>query len=288
MKVRRVIATGCSFVEGSNILDKDGKSSGKKYRASKIIAKRYCAEELNIALPGAGNDYIINLLVDKLINLKDTEGTFVIIGLSGITRREYFIENIGAVRNLHLFDILNNPQNLPRRAKLITGEEGREQDFYNFIEFKAKYLFNLDFEKQKLRNKLLMLDSFLKSRNIPYVLFNSIEDNIIDIKEEINYMTFTDEMPNNHEDIKALRRTDFYESTSENKPTFEDTLQQFLTFKHHSEFNNTFRQEDRSPSYPYGKFFCGSHPSPNANILLANKIEKYIQNNFDFLEPDII
>ena len=72
------------------------------------------------------------------------------------------------------------------------------------------------------------------------------------------------------------------------EPNVEVTFQHFLQLHHYTEYNNTYKIEDRSPYPPYGKYFCGSHPSPYANEMLADKIEEYIKNNFNYIEPKVL
>lgn len=287
MEVQRVIATGCSYVEGSNITNFDGKHIGYQYRASKLLADRFNAQEINIAVPGSGNSYMINNLVNKLYELGNTEGTIVMIGLSGLTRMEEYVNSLDAVRNLHLFDILSNEDSIPRRAFKITGEKGQEENFYNYVKFKAKYLFNEDYEKLKLRNSLLMLHAFLKSKNIPYVLFNSIEDNLTDIKQDLNYLSFQGKVLEEYKG-KPIRKSDYYKLQSKDEPLVSDCFQHYIFARHLMDFNGTLLPEDRLQHYPFGKYLCGSHPSPNSNIILEEKLYTYLKTKYPNLKTKAI
>lgn len=280
MVLSKVVAAGCSYIAGSNIVGEDGKAVGDQYRVSKLLADKFKAEEVNLSIPGSGNSYIVNTLINYLLKNEDYTNIFVIVGLSGITRQEVYVNSIDEVRNLHLFDILRNKDSLPRRSKIITGQTDQEDNFYNYVDFQARHFFNLDYEKLKLRNLVSMLDSFLKVRNIPYVLFNSTEDNLIDIKSKINYISFLDNVnPEDTPDLETFR-SDYYGKLKENGYELEDSWQHFLLYSHYKEFNNTLAQEDRSSTPPYGKYFCGGHPSPEANKELAEKIQAYINKKY--------
>ena len=283
MKFKRIIAAGCSFVPGSNILNAEGINVGHKYRVSKLLADRFNAEEINVAIPGSGNSYILNTLIDTLYNHSDLSNTLVIIGLSGISRQEVYVNNLEQVRNLHLFDILKNKSSLSRRADMVTGNVEEEENFYNYVNFHSKYFFNLDYEQFKLRNKLLMLDSFLKERNISYLIFNSIEDNIIDIKDKINYFSFIKNSDEEFEVSERIPRSDYYGRLKDNGLEVEDTWQHFLMVKHFKDHDNSFLGENRNSKPPYGPYFCGGHPSPNGNKLLADLLENYLNSKYSKL-----
>lgn len=251
-KYRQIIASGCSFVEGCNILDSNKEWIGNQYRMSKILADRFDAEEINVAAAGAGNQYIIDAVVNKLESLADKQKTLVVVGLSGISRISVYSNNLEDRRDLHLFDILSNKERLPRRAELMTGRKDMDERFYDYVDFHARYFFNVKNEERKLRNSVKMLAGYLDNLNIDYVVFNSIEDHLGKMKRRVNFLSF--------------------DSTLQ-----EDTWAEYLRNLHRLNFGKKHDPELRSNTPPYGEYFCGSHPSPEANIVLADKISYFLK-----------
>ena len=52
-----------------------------------------------------------------------------------------------------------------------------------------------------------------------------------------------------------------------------------LRKRHIEEFGDYNNVEHRSPTQPWGRYFCNGHPSPGANKDLANLLYKKIVNN---------
>ena len=252
-KYKQIIASGCSFVEGCNILNSNEKWIGNQYRMSKILADRFDAKEINVAEPGAGNQYIIDAVVNTLESLADKQETLVIIGLSGISRISVYSNNLEDRRDLHLFDFLSNKESLPRRAELMTGRKDMDERFYNYVDFHARYFFNVKNEERKLRNSVKMLAGYLDNLKIDYVIFNSIGDHLGTMKRRVNFLSFD----NNLE---------------------EDTWANYLSSKHLSTYGRTPNLKIKSSTPPHGEYFCGSHPSPEANIVLADKISYFLKS----------
>lgn len=251
-KYKQIIATGCSFVEGCNILDSNKEWIGNQYRLSKILADRFDAKEINVAVPGAGNLYIVDSVVNTLESLPNKQKTLVLIGLSGISRITVYNNSLQDRRDLHLFDILTNKDRLSSRAKIMTGQEGMEESFYNYVDFHARYFFNIQYEERKLQNSIKMLAGYLDNLNVDYVIFNSIGDHLGEMKRRINFLSFDNMLK-------------------------EDTWAEYLKSTHRSSFGKKHDQELRRNTPPYGEFFCGSHPSPKANIVLADKICQFLK-----------
>jgi hypothetical protein len=119
--------------------------------------------------------------------------------------------------------------------------------------------------EKKLCFKILGLSSFLKLNNINHIFLNSIDDHISPIKEKINYLSFN--IPENNN--SKFNKSDF--STID---TIEDCWYHYLRIQH-NEVNENFNDVSyRIPYPPYGKWFCGGHPSPNAHKDLSEKIIK--------------
>ena len=263
-KYDNIIGAGCSFIHGSNILvEKDGKFAGNKLRAAKLIADKLGIPEINLAHPGASNDRILYSIYEYW-SKNQTSNDLYIIGTSGISRQLYYSNLTEKFWDIHAFDYMDDDTSLKRSERLF-GEN--TLDFYKeWREKEAKYLFNIEVEQKKLCLKILGLSSFLKLNNINHIFLNSIDDHISPIKEKINYLSFN--IPKNSN--KEFNKSDFF-----NTLTIEDCWYHYLRIKH-DEVCKDYNDTSYRISYPpYGKWFCGGHPSPNAHKDLSKKIIEF-------------
>ena len=127
-KYSHVLATGCSFTVGANILDKneDAVTTQKKYRVSSLVAKHLNIPEVNVARPGGSNESIVRKAFEW-IEENPSSNPLVLIGLSGLTRMEIWSEHDQLFYDIHPFDF---PAAKPwesvvakKRAKKLLGDE---------------------------------------------------------------------------------------------------------------------------------------------------------------------
>jgi len=257
-----IISTGCSFVLGANIQDSNDAWVGDTLRFSKLLANYYSAKEYNDSGPGSGNERILNTVFNTYQKLKSQKNLFI-IGLSGITRELFYTNNRKEYFDIHAHDLLEEEKRFKKLGTKLFGSDYDKEWIKKWRYLNLKYFYNYEEAKMTLQRNILFLDGFFKSRNIDYILFNSITDDINEIKENINYFSF------NIENGKSYPKTDHTKTNSSGK---EDTWYHYLRLKH-EEVNSNFNDNKYRSSKPeYGKWFCGGHPSPNANQDLAHKL----------------
>ena len=196
----------------------------------------------------------------------DYKNPFLIIGLSGITRKEVYSVRTKRLHDVHLFQNWDkNLEELDRvKTKFISSKFDSNQ-FKDYLQTWEKYFFDLDSEIEKLEWQMLFLDGLLKSKNINYVVFNSLQDNIDKIKDKIQFLSLKSK------DIVELVDID----------TIEDCWYHKLRVEHFKNECENFNDKSyRSHIEPFGRYFCHGHPSPGANRDLYELILNYINENY--------
>ena len=265
-KYDNIISTGCSFVLGANIQDSNDNWVGEKYRFSKLLSDHYSAKEYNDSVPGSGNERILNTIFNTYQELKSQKNLFI-IGLSGITRELFFTNNREEYFDIHAHDLLDEEVRFKKLGTKLFGSDYDIEWIKKWRYLNLKYFYNYNEARTILQRNILFLDGFFKSRNIDYILFNSISDDIDEIKKDINYLSF------DIKDGKSYPKTDH---TKTNSSKEDDTWYHYLRLRQ-EEINPDFNNKVYRSSKPeYGEWFCGGHPSPNANKDLADKLIKKI------------
>lgn len=273
-----IVAVGCSFVAGANILDENGKFAGNKYTFPKLLGDHYGVPHYNLGEPGSGNQRIMYTLYEWLKNNPNKKPA-VFIGLSGISRitfrpadMQYTNSYAEGLKDLHIFDYViskDEEKYIPMIAKRFAGEDIDVSEFQSWVYFYTRYMFDLDFEQKKLNKEVEFLAGYLENKNLPYVIFNSVEDNLFsETKDEINYYSFNID-PNiefhyQRADMGVLGEV------------VEDCWSYFLRGEFVKQHGRIDGPEFRSNRPPHGKFLCGGHPSPYANRMLADDLIRII------------
>ena len=269
-----VVVVGCSFMHGDAILDTNGNWNGEKYRMSKLLSDKLNCDEINLAKPGSGNERISRKIYEWVSTNEQYKNPLIIIGLSGITRQELWSSRQSRFFDLHILDfnkgdmVMYNEQ-LKSRANKLMGSRKHYKLLESYVEAQTQYFFDLDKETDKLEKNISFLDSYLKTNNIDYILLNSIEDNLPNIKNNINYMSF--------EMTSSVIKDKFSRNDGGDKAhSIENCWYHYLRIEHELEHGD-FNPIHRSPKEPYGKYFCNGHPSPEANKELTELIYKKLQ-----------
>jgi|ETNvirenome_6_30_1030629.scaffolds.fasta_scaffold04451_2 hypothetical protein len=265
MKYDCIASFGCSFINGSAIEDIDGNFLGDEYRVSNLLSKHFNIPEVCYAQPGFGNESIFRSIY-KFYKETKYKNPFILIGLSGITRKEVYSIWQDRFYDLHLFQNWDkHTRELADLTKKITTENYDAEKFKEYIKTWEKYFFDLNSEQEKLEWQMLFLDGFLKSKNINYVVFNSLENNINNIKNKLQYLSF-----NVNKEIK-------FKDLGE----IEDCWYHKLRIDHYLKISKDFNDTTlRSGSPPFGRYFSKGHPSPGANKDLLKLILTYIDENY--------
>jgi hypothetical protein len=236
-----VVALGCSFVEGDQIRDVGGKNIGFQYRMSKLLSDKLKCDEISLSRCGGSNERIFRKLYEWVESNTKYKKPLVIIGLTDISRTQLYSNLSNEYTDVHINTMFKN------------NEIGIDNTLLKpWVDVYMKYFYNEDEEDTKLQRNVLFTDSYLKQRDIDYLIFNSLGDNISNISNQINYLSFG------------------YQDTI-------DSWQHYLHSKHDAEFGKMDSNITCRTKPPYGKYLCGGHPSPEANIHLTESIYKKIQ-----------
>ena len=275
-----IAAFGCSFVEGATIYDGvDERHThiqtpwiGDKYRFSKILADHYNIPEVNMARSGFSNESILRRVFRFFSNNGNKyKRPLIVIGTSGLARKEVYTHQHKRFFDIHqleeYFHTNHRRSALEDMAVKLTGNVNNADNLKNYVNFNMKYFFDDKMEIEKLEWQYTFLIGFLNNNNIPYILFNSIEDVLTDkIKQSSNYLSF---------DYKTI----YKKITREGGYSINSDCWYTDIFTNHVEKYGDWESGSRSLFKPYGEFACGGHPSPGSHINLANKILKYIDEN---------
>jgi hypothetical protein len=141
----KLLVAGDSFTYGHNLKDRHLNSWPN------VLSKRLGYQLIDKSSPGVSNQYIINTVLETL---REQEVNNVIIGFTDISRYELF-QNNSKVQVIPNKRIVQNP----------------EVDEYDNL-----YLRNFYNEEYVLKNfiaQVMMLEAFLKTKKINYILFNA-------------------------------------------------------------------------------------------------------------------
>lgn len=271
MKYDAIVAVGCSYINGSNILYEDDTFAGRDYRVSKILSNELNVPEINLSFPGGSNERIFREAYNWVIGNTTYKNPFFLIGLTGITRTSIFSVYRDAFFDVHIFDFPAKEKEsyntlLNERTEKLLGPDVDSKIFENWIEVSTKYMFDLNAAENILQREVMFLDSFLKMRGINYILFNSINDSIDPIKDKINYFSF------NLKNLEVKHKN----NDGLNQVALHDCWYHYLRERHTEVCEDFNDYAYRSSKPEWGKWFCGGHPSPGANRDLADKLLKLL------------
>jgi hypothetical protein len=248
-----VIGTGCSFMNGDAIHNEKMKGIGRLYHTpTKYLADKFGCEWVNLAQSGSSNDHMFSRLINY-IEKQDLSNkkSLVIIGLSELARFYLLYTEKDGGRDLHPHHI-NNQDDVKRVADKYFMED--YDGFESYIKFYMTHIFDEKFFKDRLGEKIILLKNYFENKEIDYIIFNSLTSypNLENIIPKENTIIF-----DNEEKIWYLS----------------------LKKKHEKELGSYDNKEFRSPSPPWGRYFCNGHPSPGANKDLADLLYKKIVKN---------
>lgn len=254
-KYKYLFVNGCSIAKGSRIHSEPGVWCGDKKRFSKLLSDKLECEEINIARAGCSNDRIIRTTFDWVENNQDKlNNTLCIIGLTELSRMELW-DNTG---NDYLQIMPNNLKGMLESEELYdaVGEHfsklPKKENLMNYFNFYFKYIYNEVELKERLQRNVKLLLSFCKSKGLDDIIFfNSMGDHTDKLKQIKGYFSFDEK---------------------------HDAWFDFLTEKH-----NVGKKgyDTKSNLPPYGRYFCGSHPSPKQHKKLSDKLYNFIEKNYE-------
>lgn len=270
MKYDCILAVGCSFVHGSAIEDENGRPANGQYRFSKILSDKLNLPEVNLARAGGSNERIFRKIYEFFTLCKDYKNPLIIIGLTGLSRTQIYSNASERYWDNHILDQFGQSEEgvkdlMSKRADKFWGDKSKWKELTDWTEKYVRYFYNPDIAKDKLQREVTFLDGYLKSKNIDYFIFNSLSNDIDEIKSKLPYISF-----NIDKDAKV----------NKDIPQLEDCWYHHLRVRHYNEVSVNFDDYSfRSSTPPHGKFFCSGHPSSYAHEELAD----IILNKLDLL-----
>jgi hypothetical protein len=273
-----VVVLGCSFMHGDQIMMEGGKFIGHEYRMSKLLADKLKCDEINLSHSGGSNERIFRELYHWVDSNSKYKNPLIIMGLRGLSRTQLYSNVNERYFDLHIFDFpidnrdAYNTQLHTRSEKLLgKGVDIKLLENWNMVY--GKYFWNEKEEVIKLERNIMFIDSYLKQRNIDYLVLNSIQDNLPNIKNKISYLSFDlDDYINDYE----FPMNDINGSIMKTTPKLDDCWYHYLRIQHELEYGNFDSGVTRNPKPPYGKYFCNGHPSADANKHLTEMIYEKI------------
>lgn len=257
---------GCSFMAGSNILDSKGKIDVTQ-RMSWFLSKELGVREFNNAWPGSGNTSIIRTTYEWLEKQNVCKNPLVVIGTSGISRKELYNSVTNVHWNNHMFDWAesdDDPDKIERRRRALN-EDISTEDFLAWVKVEQR-IFSLKYEYTAAERNYSLLTSYLNHNNIDYIIFNSLMDVLGKVKKQNNYLSF------NIQSEGELYRSNDFASKDYRLESRDDCWYHYLRDEHIKKFGEYNNNENRSSIPPHGEYFCGGHPSPEANKQLTQRI----------------
>ena len=250
-----VVGAGCSFMNGDQILDKDGKAFNpnidERPMPGKYLSELLNTNHKNISHTGSSNERIIREVYNWVETNHKYKNPLIIIGLSGLARYSFQNQITKKFFDLQPAQVSSYDEKaLSSVNNKLTNNVGKTKELRTWLEYYMKYLFNVDFQSKKLQREVVMLHYYLKAKGCDYRIHNSLEDNLGDIKDKINYISFQDD-----------------------KYTEQDAWKPYMMWQMKNIDGEEYDDvRNRSPITPYGKRFCKGHPSPNACKQLAERI----------------
>lgn len=265
-----VISVGCSYSIGANICDTNKISTKDKYTYTKLVADEFGIPFINLGKPGAGNQYIIRTLYDFLSTNTTFSNPLVLIATSGLSRWEYKkLDLKDKFFDHHIFDFhLNNDDcpNYTNRAKKLH-DDTPVDEYRQWVKFTQRYIYDQENEKNKAEQDYHMISIYLKYLGFDYVIFNSLMNVVSSRNHGDNYLSFKPE----EVVTKTVEGYAYNDARQHFIEEPDDCWYHNLFYRHNIEYGD-FDPINRSSVPPHGKFFCGGHPSPAANL----EIKKYI------------
>lgn len=157
----RIVSFGCSMTVGQELSDYVLGSYSNKSWAAKIAAI-YDKQYISYANEGAGNDCITRKVMHYVHN--DAQpGDFIVIGWSGLSRREFYFSSENRYINM-----------LPNHRTIVPGKitPAKEAMFSAFENILAESSDLSDIEL--FANQCTLLYSFLEFKNIPFLMTSSL------------------------------------------------------------------------------------------------------------------
>lgn len=274
MKYDIIISAGCSYTVGANIYDENSNSTEFKYTFTTILGRRFNLPVVHLGKVGGSNEQIIRTVYEWIKANTEFSNPLFLIGVTGITRFEFWSHTFNEYYDMHLFDFHQDKNSelyqkqINSRLPKVLHKEADKTAFENWIEV-SQYMFNSDNRIKEIGRMMALLNSFIESHNGTAIFFNSLYQDLVEFEKDLTYLNF----PIRKEEKR------YYDHDALNRHT-DNSLNcwyHYLRQLHEEKYGN-FESGSRSSVPPYGDFFCGGHPSPGGNIVLADILEDKIKS----------
>ena len=263
--IKNIVSCGCSWMYGSGCYFRH------KERVSTLFAKKYNAEDINMAKDGGNNDRSVRKIVDWVVQNKDKlDETIFLLGLSGVERYDLWDEQRGCYAGGN-YDInrIDNPYESEDSIHFLSGRTEK---------LMAKYHYNTLRDYDRTFRNVLYLMGVLDSLNCKYLVFDCIAWTRPNLPSREDYLG---------EDI-SWKYDDYIEKLRYviDNPLYQEILthKNFYSKQCWAEFcsprgKGMFAAEDeRSPHPPDGRFDWG-HPSAKGNQKWFEVLTNYAEKN---------
>ena len=156
----KILFSGDSFTYGDEL------SNREKDRFSRLVSEHYSAEEINVAENGSSNDKIVRKVFEYL-NLFDADA--VVIQFSVLSRYELFKINLEDQKGNG--DFVSICPSDTGNGEFFFGDDWRQMKARPYY----KHIQNNVTDQQRYFQQILLLQLYLKQKNIPYVMLH-LED----------------------------------------------------------------------------------------------------------------
>ena len=159
--IKQIVSCGCSWMYGSGCNDR------LTQRVSTLFAKKYNAEDINMAKDGGNNDRSVRKILDWVVQNKDKlDETIFLLGLSSPERYDLWDEERGCYAG--------GNYDGDRVNQVIGGK-----DNHNFLsgrteKFMGKYHYNTLRDYDRTFRNVIFLMGVLDSLNCKYLIFDCI------------------------------------------------------------------------------------------------------------------
>lgn len=177
----RIISFGCSLTYGDGLEDSiPYNNSPSSFTYSSLLASRLKKGYTTYAKSGYGNDSIEREIFNYIKNDKKDKD-FVVIGWSGIDRKEYFNSLTGNYISL-------SPNSVESFLKSSLSLDYNKKTLDSFSEIIQSYMTIINYESDSisLRNfhqTYFYVSSVLKRFSIPYLMVSAMDHRIFEIQE---------------------------------------------------------------------------------------------------------
>ena len=221
MKIKNVVAGGCSFIEGGCLATTHDKSIEDRHltvqqqvevRFSKLLANKFNANEINLASAGGSNHMSIRRIYDWMNkNEKEVENTLFVIGLTEVFRKEKYSRETQEYikwRSTLFFsgeNKINSWEKLvpdSHKFKKYVKENGFYDDVLNYAKIDIELFTDKEYEFEYLNRQLDFLNAFIESKGGKLVVFGAmleVDEGLVEEQfkirgklniDNINYYTF--------------------------------------------------------------------------------------------------